>query len=84
MTMRALFSLLLLLTCSVAAPAQNPEADAAQQAANTTAAAASTRLTKPAVAAPDFLEHLVDAVLERFDVRSGQNTMVHFALAALF
>lgn len=84
MTIRAIFSLLLMLTVSGVSWAQGGGAEASQQAANTTAAAASTRLEKPAVAAPDFLEHLVDAVLERFDVRSGGNTPVHFVLAALF
>ncbi len=35
-------------------------------------------------AAPDLLEHLVDAVLEKFSVRSGENTAAHYGIAALF
>jgi MscS family membrane protein len=35
-------------------------------------------------AAPDLLEHLVDAVLEKFSVRSGGNTAAHYGIAALF
>ena len=33
---------------------------------------------------PDFLEHMVDSVLERFDVRSTDNTVAHYGIAALF
>jgi len=67
---------------TAAAQSQSTPADA-QQAANTTAAAAIA--AKPAAAhAPDFLENLVDAVLELFDVRSNQNTVTHYAIAALF
>lgn len=35
-------------------------------------------------AAPDLLEHLVDAVLEKFSIRSGENTAAHYGIAALF
>jgi len=35
-------------------------------------------------AAPDLLEHLVDAVLGKFSVRSGDNTAAHYGIAALF
>ncbi|MBL9204243.1 MAG: mechanosensitive ion channel family protein [Opitutaceae bacterium] len=36
------------------------------------------------VESADFLEHLVDTVLELFDVRSSGNTATHYAIAALF
>ena len=35
-------------------------------------------------AAPDLHEHLVDAVLGKFSVRSGDNTAAHYGIAALF
>lgn len=77
------FSLGLLFTgAAVAALAQDQAAEAAQQA-NTTAAAAATA-TDQVPAAPDFLEHLVDATLEIFDVRSSDNTVTHYVIAALF
>ncbi len=81
MIRRILLGLLVIATV-VAARAQDASAEAAQQA-NTTAAAAAVTAGKVAPA-PDFLEHLVDAVLERFDVRSGDNTAAHYAIAALF
>ncbi len=56
----------------------------AQAAQNATAAAATTVVTKPAVHTPDVLEHLVDAVLELFNVRSSGNTATHYAISALF
>ena len=75
--------LLLLALSFLPALAQNQAAADAQQAANTTAAAAAN--AKPAdVHAPDFLEHLVDSVLELFDVRSNENTVTHYVIAALF
>ena len=55
----------------------------AQQAANTTAAAAATA-SRPPAHTPDFLEHLVDSILELFDVRTGENTVTHYVIAALF
>lgn len=54
----------------------------AQQATNTAAAAAvSTGHATPE--APDFLEHLVDLLLEAFDVRSSGNTATHYGIALL-
>jgi MscS family membrane protein len=85
MKLRAIFSALLFLALTLAAPAQDK---AAEQAAHdaTTAAAATTVLVQPVKTGPaaDFLEHLVDAVLERFDVKTGDNTVVHYVIAALF
>lgn len=62
-------------------PASNSAA--AQAQANTTAAAAAVATDK-VPPAPDFLEHLVDETLNIFDVRSGQNTVPHFVIAAVF
>jgi len=63
--------------------AQQATDAAAEQQANTTAAAAATATGKvPPV--PDFLEHLVDSTLELFDVRSHENTVTHFVIAAIF
>ncbi len=75
--------LLLLAVTFLTAAAQDQAAANTQQAANTTAAAAVA--AKPAAAhTPDFLEHLVDSVLELFDVRSNENTVTHYVIAALF
>jgi MscS family membrane protein len=83
MNFRALITSLLFLLLAVAAPAQDKPDDAAAHDATTTAAAVvvTTGRMPPA---PHFLEHLVDAVLERFDVRTGENTVAHFGIAALF
>jgi MscS family membrane protein len=83
MNFRALITSLLFLLLAVAAPAQDKPADAVAHDATSTAAAAAVTTGK-VPAAPHFLEHLVDAVLERFDVRSGENTVAHFGIAALF
>jgi len=63
-------------------PASPPAAEAAAKANTTAAAAAVTTAKVPPT--PDFLEHLVDETLNLFDVKSGQNTWVHFGIAALF
>ncbi len=70
------------------APAQtatnpNPDPDAQQHAAANNAAAATTVIAKPVDRTPDFLEHLVDAVLELFDVQHSGNTVVHYGISAL-
>ncbi len=62
--------------------AQVPQA--AAEAANTTAAVAAVAAGKTTVRVPDFLEHIVDIVLEVFDVKSGGNTVTHFVICALF
>jgi MscS family membrane protein len=68
-----------------AAFAQEASTAAAQQQATTnTNAAAAVTATKTTPPAPDFLEHLVDAVLVRFDVRGNENTVTHFVIAAIF
>jgi MscS family membrane protein len=77
-----------LMALASAAPAPTPvsapanPADA-QQIANTTAAAA-VAATRAEPRQPDLLEHLVDAILELFDVRSRENTITHYVIAALF
>jgi MscS family membrane protein len=63
--------------------AQTTPTAAAEQQANTTAAAAAT-VTKKVPPAPDFLEHVVDETLQLFDVRSHENTVTHFVIAAIF
>ena len=46
------------------------------------AAAAAAVATAPH--APDFLEHIVDSILEAFNVSSSGNTVTHYIIAALF
>jgi len=86
MKFRTLFCSLLFLAFALVAPAQYKAADTAQHDAVTTAAAAATvTAAKPAGApAPDFLEHLVDSLLEAFNVSSSGNTVTHYVIAALF
>lgn len=71
----------LLLFAATFACAQEQAADDTQN--KTAAAAAVVRAERPPNA-PDFLEHLVDSVLEAFDVRSSDNTITHYVIAALF
>ena len=56
----------------------------AAQALSTTAAAAVASGQAQMPRSPDFLEHLVDATLELFDVQSSGNTTTHYIIAALF
>lgn len=63
------------------APAQD-SAETARQATDTVAAAAvATGHAQPRT--PDFLEHLVDLLLEVFDIKSSGNTATHYAIALL-
>jgi MscS family membrane protein len=78
--------ILFLLTVSALtglAQTSPPTPAAAEQQAKTTAAAAAVTVNKEPPA-PDFLEHLVDWTLELFDVRSNENTVAHFGIAAVF
>ena len=84
MNFRAQLCSLLFLVLALAAPAQEKSAAAIQQDATTAAAAAATIVQPAAAPTPDFLEHLVDAVLALFDVRSSENTVTHYVIAALF
>jgi MscS family membrane protein len=56
----------------------------AAQALSTTAAAAVASGQAQMPRSPDFLEHLVDATLELFDVKSSGNTTTHYIIAVLF
>lgn len=47
------------------------------------AAVAATAATRQAVRPPDFLEHLVDVILELFNVRSSGNTVTHYVISCL-
>jgi len=89
---RTLFCLVRLLPLALAlsvAPvhAQSTGASSAdaQAAQNATAAAAATVVSKtPGPHTPDVLEHLVDTVLELFNVKSSGNTATHYVICALF
>jgi len=69
---------------AAAAPAASaaPDAGHTQKALATAAAAAVT--TNRAPRTPDFLEHLVDEVLDLFDVSSSGNTITHYVISLLF
>ncbi len=95
--MKRFFSLFLCVAAFLAAPlltlAQAPSADAAAtpsadssavEAANSTAAAAAVAAGKVKSRGPDLLEHMVDVVLELFDVKSSENTVTHYVISALF
>ena len=86
--MKRLFSLLccgVLLTTGLCAQSEGTQASPdSTQALNTTAAAAIASGQAQVPRPPDFLEHLVDATLEIFDVRSSGNTTIHYLIAALF
>jgi MscS family membrane protein len=56
-----------------------PASEAGKQKALTTAAAAAA--ATPEVHTPDFLEHLVDVILELLDVRSSGNTATHYIIS---
>ncbi|MFT3783231.1 MAG: mechanosensitive ion channel family protein [Nibricoccus sp.] len=72
-----------LMRAADAAPAP---ADPAVEQANNTAAAAAVASGKVQVAKPgqDLLEHLVDVVLQAFNVESSGNTVTHYVISALF
>src|SRR5699024_7460399 len=66
-----------------APPAESAAAagsEAEKQKVVAAAAAAATAATRH-VSAPDFLEHLVDVILELFDVRSSGNTATHYIIS---
>jgi MscS family membrane protein len=82
MNLRPLIPALWFLILALAAPAQDKPGEAA--AHDTTTAAAAAVTTSKVPPAPNFIGHLVDAVLERFDVKTSDNTVVHYGIAALF
>ena len=63
--------------------AETASTETTTEAANTTAAGA-VAATGNVPRTPDFLEHLVDESLKIFDLKSGENTWLHFAIAAVF
>ena len=74
-----------LLAIPFAAAADTASAvDDGANAANATAAAAALATGTPAPRVPDILEHLVDVVLELFNVKSSGNTVTHYVISALF
>lgn len=75
MNFRALIFFLLFLGCVLTAPAQDKAV---------APAAPDVALTAALPVTPDFLEHLVDVVLERFDMASPENTLAHYGVSALF
>jgi MscS family membrane protein len=76
-----LLAFVLLAASALVVPAQEP-AEAARQATDTAAAAAVvTGHAQPRT--PDLLEHMVDLLLEVFDIKSSGNTATHYAIALL-
>lgn len=72
---------------STTAPAKaQTTSDKDDAAADTTkkAAAAAVIAQHTPPRPPDFLEHLVDEILDLFNVRSSGNTWTHYTIAALF
>jgi MscS family membrane protein len=71
-----------------AAPAATPPAAgdpaSTEAAATTTAAAAAVATGQAGPRTPDLIEHVVDSVLDLFNVKSSGNTVVHYVLSALF
>jgi MscS family membrane protein len=84
MSLRAFIPALLFVFLPLTAPAQDKPADAAEHVNSTVAAAAMTVTASVPARVPGFLEHMVDTVLERFDVRTSENTVAHYGIAALF
>ena len=72
----------LALLATAPAWAESTATAADQQSTAAAAAVASGAATAPH--APDFLEHLVDSILEAFNVSSSGNTVTHYIIAALF
>jgi MscS family membrane protein len=75
------FAFVLMVVNALVAPAQEP-AEAARQT-NDTAAAAAVVTGHAQPRTPDFLEHMVDLLLEVFDIKSSGNTATHYAIALL-
>lgn len=84
MIVRAFLQILLFVLLPLIGLAAETASSAANaEAANTTAVGAAAATGK-IPRTPDFLEHLVDESLKIFDLKSGENTWVHFAVAAVF
>jgi len=72
--------------CAAEQTGATPANPSAEQAAQNTvvAAAVATGHVQSAQPVQGFIEHLVDAVLGVFDVRSSENTTIHYVISALF
>ncbi|HRE82726.1 MAG TPA: mechanosensitive ion channel family protein [Opitutaceae bacterium] len=79
-------SLLTFASFAIAAFGQTPAESTAATSPdpNTTAAAAAVARGDVVVQTPDFLEHLVDGILEVFDVETSGNSVTHYVVAGLF
>lgn len=85
MKLRHFFSFALILLVPSFARAQEAGSAPTDTGADlSTQAVVAVATGQAAPRSPDFLEHLVDAILRRFDVRTSENTVSHFAIAALF
>lgn len=69
------------LAAAVAQAAGSPAADTGADPTIQAAAAVGSGHAAPRT--PDMLEHLVDLILEAFDIRSSGNTVTHYAIALL-
>lgn len=65
-----------------APPAAASDTAKAEKQRATEAAAATTVLDNEKRDTPDFLEHLVDVLLESLDVRTSGNSVTHYAISA--
>ena len=80
---RLWFATLTLLMSTLGAVAQPAKATDAAEAART-ALAATVATSRADVRSPDLLEHIVDVFLRFFNVTSGGNTAIHYAISAVF
>lgn len=72
------------LFCAEAAPATESTAAAEQEKQRiTTAAAAAATAASREVQTPDFLEHLVDVILQLFNIQTSGNTVTHYVISAI-
>jgi MscS family membrane protein len=89
--MKSLRLVLLFLSLALGAVAQEAAANPAAKPASTATAPDTTTQAAAAVASgnaevphtPDFLEHIVDLILEAFSIPNSGNTPTHYAIAAL-
>ena len=83
---RLWFCALALLVACAASAAEATATAATTEAANTTAAAAvvATGNAQANARTPDLLEHMVDVILDLFNVKSSGNTVTHYVICALF
>jgi MscS family membrane protein len=79
--MKLLRPLLIALLFAASAFGQETPAPAGPDVTTQAAAAVASGQVVPHT--PDFLEHIVDLVLEAFDIRSSGNTATHYAIALL-